>query len=93
MTRMAIKQVRVTGRVQGVAFRAWTRAEAVRLGLRGWVMNRGDGSVLAHLEGPREAVEAMLTLMWQGPGAARVQDVQAEDAAPEADLAGFSIRH
>ncbi len=93
MTQTAIKQVRVTGRVQGVAFRAWTRAEAARLGLTGWVMNRGDGSVLAHLEGPREAVEAMLTLMWQGPGAARVQDVQAEDVAAEPGLSGFTIRH
>ena len=39
--------VRVTGRVQGVAYRAWAKAEAGLLGLRGWVGNRDDGSVAA----------------------------------------------
>jgi acylphosphatase len=87
-----IVQARITGRVQGVAYRAWTRAAAEKLGLTGWVRNRDDGSVLAHLEGDRARVDELLTLMWQGPGAARVQDVQAEDAAREPGLSGFEIR-
>lgn len=85
-------QARITGRVQGVAYRAWTRAAAEKLGLTGWVRNRDDGSVLAHLEGDKARVEELLTLMWQGPGAARVQDVQAEDVAREPGLSGFKIR-
>lgn len=87
-----IVQARITGHVQGVAYRAWTRAAAEKLGLTGWVMNRGDGSVLAHLEGERKQIEELLTLMWQGPGAARVQDVQAQDAQAEPGLDGFVIR-
>ena len=87
-----IVQARITGRVQGVAYRAWTRAAAEKLGLTGWVKNRDDGSVLAHLEGDKARVDELLTLMWQGPGAARVQDVQAEEVAAEPGLSGFDIR-
>ena len=84
--------VRVTGRVQGVAYRAWTEGQAAELGLRGWVRNRGDGSVEALVAGPEEAVEAMVTAMGEGPGAARVTDVWTEPADPAAVPAGFAIR-
>lgn len=84
--------VRVTGRVQGVAFRAWTRGAARALGLRGWVRNRDDGSVEAVIAGPEAAVEEMLTAMGEGPGAARVTDVWAEPADPAGVLPGFEIR-
>lgn len=84
--------VRVTGRVQGVAYRAWTEGQAGELGVRGWVRNRGDGSVEALVAGPEEAVEAMVTAMGEGPGAARVTDVWTEPADPAAVPAGFAIR-
>ena len=76
--------VRVTGRVQGVAYRAWARSQAVALGLKGWIRNRGDGSVLALIAGPEDAVKAMVAAMSEGPGAARVTDVWVEDADPRA---------
>ncbi|WP_347310589.1 acylphosphatase [Defluviimonas sp. SAOS-178_SWC] len=84
--------VRVTGRVQGVAYRAWARAEGMRLGLRGWVGNRDDGSVEALIAGPEPQVEAMITAMGEGPGAARVTDVWTEPAEPGEVPAGFTIR-
>jgi acylphosphatase len=49
----------VEGRVQGVFFRAFTRDEAVRLGLSGWVRNRPNGSVEAVVEGEKSAVGKM----------------------------------
>ena len=52
--------VRVTGHVQGVAYRTWARAEAGMLGLRGWIRNRDDGSVQALLAGPEERVGEMI---------------------------------
>ncbi|MEK1891238.1 MAG: acylphosphatase [Phyllobacterium sp.] len=81
------KRVRISGRVQGVSFRVWTRMEARRLGLGGWVRNEPDGTVTALIEGPDAAVSAMLDLFWQGPPGASVADVKTEDAGM-ADMAG-----
>jgi acylphosphatase len=80
MTRAV--EVRVTGRVQGVAFRAHAQREAVRLALVGWVRNEPDGAVAAHLEGADDAVAAMVAWCRQGPPAARVDDVQVGDVEP-----------
>ena len=85
------RHFRVTGRVQGVAFRAWTRATATDLGLTGWVRNDPDGSVTGHLEGPREAVDRMITQLHGGPGAAVVNAV-AVDEAPPSGAASFEVR-
>jgi acylphosphatase len=84
-------EVQVTGRVQGVSFRAWTQAEARGRGLAGWVRNEADGAVRAHLEGAAGAVEAMLAALHEGPPAARVRAVTARDAAPTGETA-FEIR-
>jgi len=69
--------VRITGRVQGVSFRAWAQGEARARGLRGWMRNDPDGSVAAVIAGPRAEVEAMQAALWQGPPAARVTAVEA----------------
>ena len=70
-------QVRITGRVQGVGFRAWTERQANALGLSGWVRNRPDGSVEALFSGPEDAVETMLAACRQGPRLAAVDKVEA----------------
>lgn len=87
---MPAKHVVVTGRVQGVWFRAWTREQAQALGVSGWVRNRADGSVEAVLAGPDAAVEALIAALHVGPSAARVEDVQVNDAEPPSE-AGFNI--
>jgi acylphosphatase len=79
---MPTLRLRVTGRVQGVGYRAWALETAARLGLRGWVRNRSDGSVEALVTGEDAAVAAMIAACRDGPVAARVGDVavsQAED--------------
>lgn len=90
MTAVAVK-ARVTGRVQGVAFRAWARAEALRHGLTGWVRNEPDGSVRALLMGPAASVADMVRRMGRGPGAASVTDVRTEKTAPDPQLRDFQI--
>jgi acylphosphatase len=85
-------EVRVTGRVQGVAFRAWTRDEASRLGLRGWVRNEADGSVSALVCGAPDDVSAMLERLKSGPSAARVDDVSTRRIDPGGCPDGFGIR-
>ena len=89
MSRKTLR-IRVTGRVQGVWFRGWTRGEAERLGLDGWVRNAADGSVEAVTAGPGAAVDAMLAALHRGPELARVDGVEVA-ASGEAVPAGFVI--
>jgi acylphosphatase len=67
--------VRIRGKVQRVFFRRWVIDEATRRGLRGWVRNRGDGSVEAVFFGEMNAVRAMAKACYQGPPKARVEKV------------------
>ncbi|MDK9721637.1 MAG: acylphosphatase [Rhodospirillales bacterium] len=73
--------VRISGRVQGVWFRGWTVEQARRLGLKGWVRNRADGTVEAVFQGSDAAVEAMLKLCREGPPSARVGGVTVEPSS------------
>ena len=68
-------RVRITGRVQGVCFRAWAQDNAKALGLDGWVRNRRDGAVEALFSGPASQVFEMLARCRKGPPAAFVADV------------------
>src|SRR5213080_2907683 len=72
--------LRITGRVQGVGYRAWAIRQASTLGLRGWVRNRSDGSVEALLIGDDDAVERMIEACRRGPLGARVTDTAVSDA-------------
>ena len=84
-------RVRISGRVQGVGFRAWTGAEAARLGLSGWVRNRPDGDVEALFSGSPEAVAAMLVACREGPRFAAVEQVSEIGPAEPVD-GPFQIR-
>ena len=85
MSEIRTVRARVSGRVQGVGFRAWTAGEAERRGLGGSVRNRADGTVEAVLSGAPEAVEAMLAALRRGPVAARVDAVTTEPVDVPAD--------
>jgi acylphosphatase len=81
---VAIRQVRVTGRVQGVGYRAWVEHQARNHNLEGWVRNRRDGSVEALFAGPEDLVAEMVARARRGPSSARVDDVIEEPATAEA---------
>jgi acylphosphatase len=81
----------ISGRVQGVFFRAGTQAEARRLGLAGHASNRPDGSVEVVARGERDAVEELAVWLRHGPSRARVDSVAQESIDCEA-LDGFTIR-
>jgi acylphosphatase len=72
----------VTGRVQGVGFRAATRREAARLGLNGHAVNCPDGSVEVLAEGPADAVQALADWLQHGPPFASVRQVAQAVAEP-----------
>lgn len=84
-------RVFVSGRVQGVAFRWSTQQKAAELGVNGWVRNLHDGRVEVHVEGERGPVDALLAWLEHGPSAARVDDLQQDNAAVEG-LRGFELR-
>ena len=91
MSEPIARNVVVSGDVQGVFFRDSARREARRLRVSGWVSNRPDGRVEAHLEGPRDAVEELVRWCRSGPRHATVADVQVTDAEP-AGYVRFAIR-
>jgi len=79
-----LRQVTVTGRVQGVGYRAWVEHRARAHGVEGWVRNRRDGSVEALLAGPADVVADLIAMCRRGPSAARVDDVQDQPAGSDA---------
>ena len=88
---MRAVRILVTGRVQGVFFRKSTLDQALRLGLKGYVMNLPDGRVLVEAGGEPAAIEALISWCRQGPPGARVQNIQVnETEAP--DVPTFVIK-
>lgn len=91
MAEMARAQVLISGRVQGVFFRAHTRDEARAMGLKGWVRNLPDGRVAAVFEGERRLIEIMLAWCHQGPPYAAVDEVLVNWQPYQGDLEDFRI--
>jgi acylphosphatase len=82
----------VHGRVQGVGFRIFVVRTARRLGLVGWVANEQSGRVRSVAEGSREALEAMLGELLDGPPGAWVERVDASWSAPTGTFSDFDVR-
>jgi len=85
-------RLRISGRVQGVYYRASMVQEAQKLGLTGWVMNRPDGSVEATAEGSKAELDQLIAWCQQGPEGARVAGVDAQWQQPQESYVGFAIR-
>ena len=85
-------RLQIRGRVQGVWFRQATRQQADRLGVRGWVRNRADGSVEAVLEGDARAVRELERWCHQGPPSARVIEVLVAEE-PALGERTFCVKH
>ncbi len=83
--------MQVSGRVQGVWFRDTCRAEALRLGVHGWVRNRFDGRVEAVFEGHPDAVLTMVNWTQVGPRHAEVTGIAIEHEEPTGET-GFTTR-
>jgi len=81
---------RITGKVQGVSYRAWTRREADARGLSGWVRNEADGSVRAVFSGSEDMVDEMADLLYEGPPTAQVDGLEMQKAKPPQEI-GFGI--
>ena len=85
-------RVLVSGVVQGVNFRVYTRNAAEKLGLAGWVRNLGDGRVELEAEGDPGTVDRLLEAVRRGPVSARVEDVRVTDLQEPGSYEGFDLR-
>lgn len=88
---MNARRLRIEGVVQGVGYRAWMVRTATRLGVVGWVRNRGDGTVEAWVDGDVAAVEELLRACRRGPAGASVTLIREELVEPE-EMVGFEAR-
>jgi len=82
----------VTGRVQGVSFRWFTRQNALELGLEGFVRNLADGSVEVQVNGSEQDLAQLRARLREGPPSARVEEIREERLPGAADFKGFQIR-
>ncbi len=82
----------IHGRVQGVGFRAFTQAQATKLSLRGYVLNRDDGTVEAVIEGPSDRVQRLLQILRRGPESARVDKLDIVQQPFRGQFKRFEIR-
>ena len=93
MTQKIQIRAEITGRVQGVFFRARTKTEADRIGIKGWVRNRPDGTVEAIFEGDPETVSQMVDWCKKGPSLSRVDHVYIEALKNLSNFQTFDILH
>lgn len=84
-------RIKVIGKVQGVFFRASTKKAADRLGIKGWVRNEEDGSVLIEAEGSEQQMQTFIEWCRQGPQFARVENISVEKK-PSEGFQDFSVQ-
>ncbi len=83
----------VTGRVQGVGFRAFVQQAGAHYRLTGWVRNIGYDQVETVAEGPRSEVEQFVVTVRSGPRASRVDEARLEWETPTGEFHNFDVRH
>lgn len=88
-----IRKITVTGRVQGVWFRAFTREAACRHRISGWVKNMPDGSVQCLARGSEKDMQDFLQELHTGPERSRVDSVTVEPYTGEENFTTFSIHY
>ena len=86
-------KVIISGRVQGVWFRANTKQKAEELGIFGWVRNTDDGCVEAVFEGDERLIDEMINWCHKGPALAKVEKVEIKKRRPTNEFDDFSIRY
>jgi acylphosphatase len=83
----------ISGRVQGVGFRHFTRQHAQSLGLAGWVKNLPDGRVEAVLQGPKSMLDDMLDHLNHGPRMASVKEIESKEESVDESINNFSVKY
>ncbi len=86
-------EIKITGRVQGVGFRYYTQKVAGELGLKGWVRNRPDHSVLVMVQGNEKDIETFVDYLKIGPALARVDKISKVKMATMNEFSQFEVKY
>jgi len=92
MSEEKIVHIFLSGRVQGVGFRAFIRENAHRLGVKGWAKNLNNGRVEAVFSGPEEKVDKLVELVKKGPRFGKVKNIKINNDIDE-EFTNFEIRY
>ena len=88
---MIAVHISVYGEVQGTGFRTWTKEQADKLNLSGWTRKASDGSIEIFSQGEEEKINDFVSLCWDGPNMAFIDEVLVKDTNPDDSFSGFEI--
>ena len=83
--------ISVYGEVQGSGFRAWAKDQSLKLNLSGWTRKASDGSIEIFVQGEEDQVNSFISVCWDGPDFAHVDEVLIQDGKFEESIVGFEI--
>ena len=87
------RYILISGKVQGVGFRHFTRQNAMRLGVRGYAKNLPNGKVEVVAEGDKATLYEFVKILWKGPPASRVEDVKVEARPHSGEYTSFGVKY
>ncbi len=88
---MIAVHISVYGEVQGTGFRTWTKEQADKLNLSGWTRKASDGSIEIFSQGEEEKINDFVSICWDGPNMAFIDEVLVKDTNPDDSFSGFEI--
>ena len=88
---MIAVHISVYGEVQGTGFRTWSKEQAEKLNLSGWTRKASDGSIEIFSQGEEEKINDFVSLCWDGPNMAFIDEVLVKDTNPDDSFSAFEI--
>ena len=88
---MIAVHISVYGEVQGTGFRTWSKEQAEKLNLSGWTRKASDGSIEIFSQGEEEKINDFVSICWDGPNMAFIDEVLVKDTNPDDSFSAFEI--
>ena len=88
---MVGSHISIYGEVQGSGFRSWAKEQSLKFNLVGWGRKASDGSIEIYVQGEEEDLNSFISLCWDGPSFAHVDDVLVQETEVDESLIGFQI--
>ena len=83
--------ISIYGEVQGSGYRSWAKEQSLKLQLTGWTRKASDGSIEIFVQGEEEQINTFISLCWDGPNMALIDEVLVKDSAADEAISGFEI--